>query len=471
MTLEELKVVISAETAGIKQEINEVKKQLGQMEESSKKSNDSLDKMFDVAKITIFVAAMQKAISVVNGLLEGYFDQLEAETKIETIMKQRMNSTDAEIAKIKELAEAYEDLGVVEADVQLSGAQQLATFLRNSESIEVLIPALNNLLVQQKGVNATTQDAITLGNLFGKVMQGQISSLNRYGISFDAAQEKVLMYGTELEKAATLAQVITDNVGNMNEAMTQTPEGQIKQVRQELDAMKDDIAKEILPIVLELVKTFKDFAIDVAPTVIGVLKTLLSIFEPIVKFVSALVNFISELTGGFNILIPILSAIVAGFIAYKTAMIAVTVATWAKTAADIAAKGVSTWGAFLPVGAAVVAGAIGLTAGIITQVQGYKDGGHPPEGDYFYAGEDGPEFVGTIGGRNTVANQNDIKAGIAEGTYEGIVKANSLKTSRSGGQTIKLIIDGYELKARLEEVDEQKGTNFSLTKNKNNGGY
>ena len=71
---------------------------------------------------------------------------------------------------------------------------------------------MNNLLAQQKGLNATQTDAVNIGNLMGKVMQGQTSALTRVGISFTAAQEEVLKYGNEQEKAAMLAQVITDNV-------------------------------------------------------------------------------------------------------------------------------------------------------------------------------------------------------------------------------------------------------------------
>ncbi len=111
-----------------------------------------------------------------------------------------MNATADDIQGIKDLASAQQELGVIGDEVQLSGAQQIATFLKQKESLATLLPAMNNLLAQQNGLNATTQDAVSVGNLMGKVMQGQTSALTRVGITFDEAEEKVLKYGTESER-------------------------------------------------------------------------------------------------------------------------------------------------------------------------------------------------------------------------------------------------------------------------------
>ncbi|MCH5202750.1 MAG: hypothetical protein J1F17_06045 [Oscillospiraceae bacterium] len=157
--------------------------------------------------------------------------QIEAETKLTTVMKQRMGATDANIKSIEKLASAQQALGVVGDEVQLSGAQQLATFLKTDTALKRLIPAMNNLAVQQNGVNVTSESMKNIGNLMGKAMQGQASALTRVGITFDETQEKILKYGTEEEKAATLAQVITDNVGEMNKAIASMPAGQLQQVK------------------------------------------------------------------------------------------------------------------------------------------------------------------------------------------------------------------------------------------------
>ena len=177
--------------------------------------------------------------SGIKSCVEAYTLQETAEKKLEVVMRQRMDATDAEIQKIKDLTAAQQKAGIIGDEVQLSGAQQLSTFLKETSSLEKLIPAMNDLLAQQKGVDAAASDAVNIGNLMGKVMQGQTSALKRVGITFDAAQESVLKYGDEEARAATLAQVITDNVGRMNSALAQTKSGRIKQLANTLGDVKE----------------------------------------------------------------------------------------------------------------------------------------------------------------------------------------------------------------------------------------
>lgn len=172
-------------------------------------------------------------------LSDAYAVQETAERKLETVMRQRMGATDAEIDSIKKLASAQQEIGIIGDEVQLSGAQQVATFLKEKASLDVLLPAMNNLLAQQKGLNATTQDAVQVGNLMGKAMQGQTGALTRVGITFTAAQEQVMKFGTESERAAMLAQIITDNVGNMNQQLAQTDSGKQKQLENTLGDVKE----------------------------------------------------------------------------------------------------------------------------------------------------------------------------------------------------------------------------------------
>ena len=156
-----------------------------------------------------------------------------------------MNSTDEEIQHIKNLCSAQQELGVIGDEVQLSGAQQMATFLKQKESLDVLIPAMNNLIAQQNGLNATNQDAVGIGNMMGKAMQGQTAVLQRVGITFDEAQAHVLQYGTESERAAMLAEVITANVGNMNAELAKTDAGKQKQLENTLGDIKEKLGSMV----------------------------------------------------------------------------------------------------------------------------------------------------------------------------------------------------------------------------------
>lgn len=181
--------------------------------------------------------------SFMGDLSKSYQQQELAETKLATVMRQRMGATDDEIASIKQLASEQQKLGVVGDEVQLAGAQQVATFLKEKSSIETLLPAMNNLIAQQNGVSATQSDAVSVANLMGKAMQGQVSALTRVGITFSEAEAQVLKYGTESERAAVLAQVITNNVGDMNAQLAATDSGKQAQLANKLGDIKEQLGQ------------------------------------------------------------------------------------------------------------------------------------------------------------------------------------------------------------------------------------
>lgn len=77
----------------------------------------------------------------------------------------------------------------------------------------------------------------------------------------------------------------------------------------------------------------------------------------------------------------------------------------------------------------------------------YAKGGFPPDGQLFVAGENGPEMVGTMGGRSAVANNDQIVQGISTGVFEAVYSAMRRILSEqpeNGGDTI-LMVDSVEL--------------------------
>lgn len=196
-------------------------------------------------QITQGISNLTSGLQQLTGIMQQYTQaaavQEQAEVQVATVMRQRMNATDEEIESIKALASAQQELGIIGDEVQLAGVQQIATFLNEKSSIEALLPAMNDLLAQQHGYNVSSQDAVAVANLMGKVMQGQTSALKRVGITFTAAQEQLLKYGDESQRAATLAQVITDNVGHMNSELAKTDAGKAKQLSNTIGDIKEQV--------------------------------------------------------------------------------------------------------------------------------------------------------------------------------------------------------------------------------------
>lgn len=165
--------------------------------------------------------------------------QQEAETKLAQVMRNTMDASDAQIQSIKDLTAAQQALGVVGDEVQLAGAQELGTYLEKTESLQALIPVMNDMIAQQYGLNASQESAVNIATMMGKVMEGQTGALSRYGYKFSEAQEYILKYGTEAQKVATLSEVITESVGGMNAALAASPEGRMQQMANRIGDIKE----------------------------------------------------------------------------------------------------------------------------------------------------------------------------------------------------------------------------------------
>lgn len=170
-----------------------------------------------------------------------YRTQIESEIKISVTMRNATNATLEQIQAVKDLASHYQQLGVIGDEVQLAGMQELATYVSEVESVKKLMPVLNDMVAQQYGYDATGGSAVGIATMLGKVMNGSTTALSRYGYDFTEAQGRIIKYGTEAEKVATVTEVIEASVANMNEALAQTPTGKMKQLSNNFGDMKESL--------------------------------------------------------------------------------------------------------------------------------------------------------------------------------------------------------------------------------------
>ena len=218
---------------------------------STQRANRFRDSMIKWSAISSTVGNVYSSLQNLTNIMGGYIAKAnaatEAQTKLTTVMRQRMSATAEDVASVNAAVAAQTKLGVVGGTVQRSGLQQLATFASHKRTLTALLPAMNNLLTQQKGLNATSEDAVNIANLLGKALQGQTGALRRVGITFSETQEKALKAGNEGERAAMLAEIITQNVGNMNAELAKTDAGKAKQLANSFGGVMVNIGKALMP--------------------------------------------------------------------------------------------------------------------------------------------------------------------------------------------------------------------------------
>lgn len=250
-----LKIKVDDNLKFVETNADELKDALGRVKTEADKLNSDLINSNQIAQaFDQMSSAVQSLQSVMHDLTNAYAVQSAAEARLGQVMRNTMDASEAEIQSIKDLAAAQQQLGIVGDEVQLSGAQELATYLSKKESLEALIPVMNDMIAQQYGYNASAESAVTIASMMGKVLDGEVGALSRYGYTFTDAQERILEFGTEEERAATLAEVVEQSVGGMNEALASTPYGRIVQANNAFGDLRENIGRAIAPAMMAVDK-------------------------------------------------------------------------------------------------------------------------------------------------------------------------------------------------------------------------
>lgn len=201
-----------------------------------KASIGSMKKVLSGLGVAVGISAV---ISAAKVAAEAYDKQSEAEIKLATVMRNTMKARNSEIQSVLDLCSAQQKLGIIGDEVQLAGAQELATYLTKTSTLKKLIPVMNDMAAQQYGYNVTAENTTTIATMLGKVMNGQVSALSRLGYTFSEAQAEILKYGNEEDRAATLAKVINQSVGGMNRTLASTPAGRMQQLSNALGDIRE----------------------------------------------------------------------------------------------------------------------------------------------------------------------------------------------------------------------------------------
>lgn len=284
--------------------------------------------------------------AIYNGSEEAAKKQIEAETKLEAVLGnvasiQERGAGAAQAAKqeLMGIASKLQSVGVIGDEVTLAGMQQLATFQLSEKEIGTLASGMTDLLAQQKGLNATQEDAVGIANMIGKAMTGQSGALSRVGITFDEVQKKALETGSAEQRAAVLAEILQQNVGGVNQALAETDQGKIKQVTNAYGDMKEEVGKLVLSmkaklatVVMKNIPTIQKLGTtmvsviskaadkampvidgilsNVMPAVEGVLSNIGNVADGLIPVIS---NIFKGLKGSADTVKPIISGVLNGF--------------------------------------------------------------------------------------------------------------------------------------------------------------
>lgn len=259
----------------------------------------------------------------------------QAETKLKEVMGAMQGAGSAQVNTMKNLTSEISGYGVVGKTALINGAQQASTYFHQTDAVKTLLPKMADLAVQMHGVNVTSEDMVNIGNMTGKVMTGQVGALRRAGISFTDYQEKVMKNGTEMEKANMLAQVIEQNVGKMNEAMANTPEGVMARNQKDFNAVKTTIGEQVQPAIVSMFNAIHNNLPTLQLIATGFANASVLVMGAITNIINIATRMVNIIKANWPLIEPIVWGIVTALIVYNATM----GIGWLTTLKDIGTKG------------------------------------------------------------------------------------------------------------------------------------
>ena len=226
-----------------------------------------------------------------NKAVEASNYQIEQEAKLYNTLR----AQNEQIKSIIDLTGSLQNLGVVGDEVTIAGAQQLATYRLQEDSIKQLLPTMQDLLVKQKGLNGTGQDMEGIANIFAKAMNGQSMILKRNGIILSEREEQLLKVGTEEQKVALLTEAVRRSIGEQNKEMLKTPEGKITSAKNRIGDLYETWGMSIR----ETRGKFWEF---VAENADGLKDIITRVFKAGASFVDTFIGVFRDIKKGFNAL-------------------------------------------------------------------------------------------------------------------------------------------------------------------------
>lgn len=298
---------VGADFSAVTTQSKKASKSMGSMMSAINRSTSKLNsaisgmnKVLGAAGIAVSLAGIAHAA---KSAADAFNEVQENNAALAQVMKNTMGATKDQWRSVLDLADAQQRLGVIDAEVTKAGAVELATYLGLSDSLEKLLPVMNDMLAQQYGMAASSENAANIATMLGKVMNGQTGALSRYGYSFTAAQEAILKYGDEAQRAAVLAQVVEESVGGMNQALAQTPAGRLQQVKFALGDIQEAFGKAVMTIAtafLPLLNTVVAALQKIAAWAGRVAQAIANVFGVKTKTVAAAGGGIGAAASGIN---------------------------------------------------------------------------------------------------------------------------------------------------------------------------
>lgn len=277
-----------------------------------------------VMKIAAAYLSVRSAVNFVKEAIEASNEAQNINTQLAVTLKNSGNGQDA----YDQLTAAATKYGMYTQTAMTAAAAEFATYVSDSDAVESLMGTLTNYMAGMSGGGALdTQQVVDYATQLGKVLNGTFDGIAKKGFTVSDAQKEILQTGTDMEKAAVVADIINESWGNLYEQMSNTPEGRIITLNNSISQMKENLGASLTPTVMKLITMVENNM----PTIQNLITSAGNVLEKIIPILVGIFNFAFQVANFFvknwSWISPIVWAIVAALTAYKVITMAVSAVT------------------------------------------------------------------------------------------------------------------------------------------------
>lgn len=277
-----------------------------------------------VMKIAAAYLSVRSAVNFVKEAIEASNEAQNINTQLAVTLKNSGNGQDA----YDQLTAAATKYGIYTQTAMTAAAAEFATYVSDSDAVESLMGTLTNYMAGMSGGGALdTQQVVDYATQLGKVLNGTFDGIAKKGFTVSDAQKEILQTGTDMEKAAVVADIINESWGNLYEQMSNTPEGKMVSLNNSISQIKENLGARITPTVMKLITMVENNL----PTIEKMIDSAGNVLEAIIPVLVGILNFAFQVANFFisnwSWISPIVWGIVAALTAYKIITMAVSAVT------------------------------------------------------------------------------------------------------------------------------------------------
>lgn len=326
-------------------------------DESQKQFNNSLgaaspaadalgNKLKGILATVISIAGIKGVLGWVKENLDLSDTQRNAETQLMAVMK-TVGATEEAFNSLKDAAANIQMKGIYGDEIMLGGAAEFATYMNDPKAIESMMGTLANYAMGMSGGGEIDYNTmVDYATQLGKALNGTFDGLKKKGFELSDAQKEIIENGTDMEKALVLDEVISESWDGLYETMSNTPQGKIIQLKNQIGDLREELGDRLYGTVLQVAEIFDTHFEEISAIMNGcadAAAVLVGILGMLAEFAF---NAGQAFTNNWSWIEPIIWGLVGAMTAYAaiaavTAVINGAVATSeaVKAAADTMAAG------------------------------------------------------------------------------------------------------------------------------------